>query len=56
MPESTQPRSALVLPDVATENAEAWRQVEASGLGDRMKRALQRVAAGEPFRAAAQAG
>src|SRR5262245_48031781 len=36
-------------------NAEAWERIQASDLGDRMKRALTRVAAGASFREAAHA-
>jgi hypothetical protein len=42
-------------PAVHPSNAAAWSQVEASPLGDRMRRALRRVAAGESFREAATA-
>ena len=41
------------LPEVPAEASEAWKQVEASGLQPRMKRALARVASGTPVREAA---
>ena len=51
-----QPNSEVAtLPQVHPDNEEAWAAIEASTLGDRMKRALRRVAAGESFREAAKA-
>jgi hypothetical protein len=48
--------SALAPPEeVHPDNAPAWDRIEASSLGDRMKRALRRVAAGESFREASRA-
>ncbi len=42
-------------PEVAELNSKALTRIEASNVGDRMKRALRRVASGESFREAAQA-
>ncbi len=42
-------------PAVAEQNAKVVTQIEASNVGDHMKRALRRVASGESFREAAQA-
>lgn len=51
-----QPESAVAtLPRVHPDNEAAWAAIEASDLGDHMKRALFRVAAGESFREAAKA-
>ncbi len=44
-----------VVVDVPEECADAWARVEASGVQDRMKRALLRVAHGEAVRQAAEA-
>jgi hypothetical protein len=44
-----------MLPVVASENAKAWATIQSSRLGDRMKRALQRIAGGESYRQAAEA-
>ena len=44
-----------ILPELAEQNAQALARFEASNVGDRMKRALRRVASGESFREAAQA-
>lgn len=43
------------LPAVPKEFEEAWAEIEQSGLGDRMKSALRRIACGESIRGAAEA-
>jgi hypothetical protein len=43
------------LPAVAKEAEEAWAKIEQSNLGDRMKRALRRIAGGGSIRGAAEA-
>ncbi len=43
------------LPEIPEENAKGWELIQASQLGDRMKRALRRVATGESYRQASQA-
>jgi hypothetical protein len=46
---------AADLPAIAKEVEEAWTQIEQSNLGDRMKRALRRVAGGLAIRESAEA-
>lgn len=53
--DQTLPSVPDIPPEVAEQNAKALTQIEASNVGDRMKRALRRVASGESFREAAQA-
>jgi hypothetical protein len=53
--ETTSTEGAADLPAVAPENQKSWEAIQASGLGDRMKRALQRVAGGWSTRDAAEA-
>jgi hypothetical protein len=43
------------LPAVAKEAEEAWAKIEQSNLGDRMKRALRRIAGGGSIRGSAEA-
>ncbi len=43
------------LPEIPEENAKGWELIQDSQLGDRMKRALRRVATGESYRQASQA-
>ncbi len=49
------PADSDIPPEAAEQNAQALTRIEASNVGDRMKRALRRVASGESFREAAQA-
>jgi hypothetical protein len=37
------------LPEIPEQNAKGWELIQASKLGDRMKRALRRVATGSTF-------
>ncbi len=53
--EKALPAATDCLPEAAEQNAKAVTQIEASNVGDHMKRALRRVASGESFREAAQA-
>jgi len=56
MNELTLPDGATAdLPAIAKEAEETWTQIEQSNLGDRMKRALRRIACGEGIRGAAEA-
>ena len=55
MPKSALPALPEAPGDILPENTESWTKIEASALGDRMKRALRRVASGETYREAAQA-
>jgi hypothetical protein len=43
------------LPAITKEAEEAWKQIERSSLGDRMKSALRRIACGESIRGSAEA-
>ena len=43
------------LPAIAKEAEEAWKQIEQSNLGDRMKSALRRIACGGSIRGSAEA-
>ena len=47
--------SAADLPAIAKEAEEAWKKIEQSNLGDRMKRALRRIACGEGIQDSAEA-
>ncbi len=48
-------RDLVPVPEILPRNERAWERVKASSLGERMKRALRRVATGESYREAAQA-
>jgi hypothetical protein len=48
--ETTSTEGPANLPAVAPENTKSWEAIQASTLGDRMKRALQRVAGGGSLR------
>ena len=51
----TPERETVDLPALTAGTEAAWKEVEASNLGDRMKRALRRVAGGEGVRESAEA-
>ncbi len=53
--DETLPSVPDIPPEAAEQNAKAVTRIEASNVGDHMKRALRRVASGESFREAAQA-